>query len=105
MRHRNLLLQASSTIATAGAVDLNHAFVAILRDFRATNGGGAPGNFHDVAGVCPHTLKVEWRQARNSAADVLYTRLGNAEFEACRHRGWSGFRHETSHVICQFSQF
>src|SRR5208283_1901505 len=92
-RHRHLLLQPRATIAAAGAVHLDHAFVSCVRKLGAPNTDRASCDLQHVACSGTHTQQVGWRQSRNGVADVLDTRLRNAQCEGCRERRGGDFRH------------
>src|SRR5882762_1082756 len=83
-RYRHLLLQTRAAITAAGAIDLDHAFVSVVRNLYARDSNRPARNLHDVAGSGAQTHQVGWRQPRHGVTDVLDTRLRNAQREGRR---------------------
>jgi len=73
-RYRHLLLQTRAAITAAGAIDLDHAFVPVVRKLYPRDSDRAARNLHNVAGSGAQTHQVGWRQPRHGVTDVLHTR-------------------------------
>jgi hypothetical protein len=82
----HLFLQASTAIAAAGSIDLDHAVVGFGGKLGASNCRGAAGDLQDIACFCAHALQIPGRQAGNRAAYVLDAGLGDSQRESRRQR-------------------
>jgi hypothetical protein len=83
-RDRHLFLQTHAAVTARSAVDLDDAFMLVVRKFYACNRGCAARDFHYIAGSRPDALHVGWRQARNGVAHILNARFRNAQVERGR---------------------
>src|ERR1700722_16377720 len=87
-RDRALLLQSRAAIAATGAVNLDHAFVAVAGNFGARDSNRAAADLENVTRFRFHPRKIGWRQAGEGVADILDARFRYAEFQAGRWRRW-----------------
>ena len=97
-RHAYLFLQSGTAIAAARAIDLDHAFVAIVGKLSPADRNSAAGDLQRRRRlVHPCVRKSIGASLRNGAAYILDPRLRNPQFQRRRGRGWGDIRHA---IIC-----
>jgi hypothetical protein len=92
-RDCDLLLQADTAVAAAGAVNLNAAHMTFIGSFGAGDTDGTAGNSQDVARSRLHSSQIARGHSCDGEADVFDTRFRYAQCENYCRGGWDHFRH------------